>query len=541
MTRRRRNDPAEALQRALHAAQAPRRAQESASWPSEPGAFLKRFLLRAAGAVLIAVARAAYGVRLAREDQAALTQVCGFERPRPSGYAESLWIAGRRSGKSSGAAGLAVYEAVVNGPEHMRHLAAGQRGHVLVVSRTQRQAGETFRYARGIVEHHSELRTLVDGEILESQTGGEIRFKSGVCISVGVASASSLRGYTVLCAIVDEAAFLGGTDEESERDLEEVLSVLRYGMLRPAGALIRRLFVITSAGVRDGFVYETARQYRGRADASVLVAHGPSFLWNETLDRAELEKERARDPRRFTREVLSEFVDAIDPLLPAEFVEAAAKGREPAPLAPKPGELVTAAIDIATRRDSTALILARRDDSGEMPRVVVIGAWRWSPRPGQPLDITVIVREVVAVLRDYGCTRLTADQWSFDAVRPLFEREGIELVEHVWSQPSKLQKFNLLRDLVVNGRVSLPNHERLLSELRQLDETILPSGVVRIAARGRGHDDLAFACALAVGEVSLTEVTTADLWSAAAGSVDPLDHVGAPSFDAAWQLQQWRR
>lgn len=523
----RKNDPAKLLERELQRAQQPRRSREGGGGVSEVGAWLRRYLLRAAGAVLIAVARAAYGVRLEPDDQVALARVCGgVEQPNPAGYETSLWLAGRRSGKSSGAAGLAVYEAVVRGDEHMRHLAPGQRGHVLVVSRTQKQAAETFRYARAIVERHPDLFALVDGDILESQTGGEIRFTNGVCIAVGVASSSSLRGYTVLACIIDEAAFLGGTDEESERDLEEVLSVLRFSMLRPVGAPVRRMFVITSAGVRDGYVYETAKQHHGNAEAPVLVAHGASFVWNDTLDRAQLEAERVRDARRYAREVLSEFVDAINPLLPGDVVERAAKGREEAPARRIDGMTYVAALDVGLRRDSTALVICHRDDSGDLPRVIVDGCWRWSPQPGAPLAIATVIRDVVRVLGEYGCSTLTADQFAVDAVRELFAREGIIVNEHAWSAPSKMQKFGVLRDLLIDGRVSLPAHPRLLSELRQLDETILPSGTVRIAARGRSHDDCAFATALAVGEISLGETTTAGLWASVGLPVEV--ELGAP-------------
>jgi hypothetical protein len=478
----------------------------------EIGAWLQKHLLRVAGACLIAVMRAIWGVRLDEADRAALAKVTRYAGPtRTEGYREALIVAGRRAGKSSGGgAGGAVYIAVEEGEEHMRYLSPGQRGHVIVVSRTQRQAIETLRYARAIVEAHFSDRVE---EVLESQSGGEIRFTNGVVISVMTASASSLRGFTCIGAVIDEAGFLGGADQEDDRALEEIISSLRMCMLAPAGAPPRRLLVISSPGVRAGYLYETGARHRTDADAPVFVAHGASFVWNESLSMEQLRAEEERDPRRYRREVLAEFVDAINPLLPPDAIDRAHADRDAQPLAPSDLD-AAAAVDLSTRRDSIALTIAARDDSGDLPKIVVLGAWRWTPRPGAPLDITTVIRAVCEILRTYGISRLTADQWSFDAVKVLFAQHGVELVEHTWSQPSKVQKFNTMRDLMIDGRVSLPAHEQLITELRQLDETILPSGLVRIAARGgRASDDMAFATCLAISEATTADRSWASKWT----------------------------
>lgn len=226
----------------------------------EVGEWLTRYMLRAVGASWLATARAIYGSPLTAEDRIALRKVTRFEgMPRPNGYREALIVAGRRSGKSSTCAALAVYEAVENGAQHMAHLQPGQRGHIFIFSRTLRQSLEDFRYAKAIATTHFSDQVA---EILESQNGGEIRFKSGIVISVMVASSSSLRGFTCVGATVDEAAFLNnGGDEESERDLEEILSSLRMAMLAPPNAPMRRLLVISSPGVRSGYIWEMGRTH----------------------------------------------------------------------------------------------------------------------------------------------------------------------------------------------------------------------------------------------------------------------------------------
>jgi len=477
---------------------------------AEVGDWIKKSLSYVGIACFLAVVRAAYGVRLDPEGRAALAQVVRFtEEPCPSGYSEVLIVAGRRAGKSSGCAAIACYETAVMGPAHMAYLQPGQRGIFVICAPTVAQGLETFRYALGC------LRTKFADQIeyvIENAGGGEVGLHNGTAIRVGVGHAPTLRGPTYIGGILEERAFFRG-QEDSNYSAEEIAAVLRMGMLAPEGAPVRRLWSITSPGARSGDVFEIGQAHAHNANAPVLVCHGASFIWNKTLDPRQLEAEQRRDPRRYAREVLAEFVDAINPLLDGASIDRAYADRSANPLTPYLSNDYVATIDFGVRHDSTAMTIAYLDSSTDLPRVVVVGCWVWTPKPGAPLNLTQTIREIVSICREYGCVSITADQFSFDAVKELFRLENMVLVEHAWTQQSKLQKFGLLRDLLVDGRISLPAHRQLISELRQLDETILPSGNVRIAARGRAHDDCAFSLALAVSAAALSERTTMQLWA----------------------------
>lgn len=464
---------------------------------TEIGAWL-RGIGFASRLVFLTVARCIYGYRLDAAERPVLASVTRYPvdaQLNPAGFREAWIIAGRRSGKSSGAAALAVYECVVLGREHAAFLLPGQRGTFGIASRTIGQALETFRYARSLAETYFAGELI---EALESQSGGTLRFKSGIDLKVAVGSASSLRGATYVGFIAEEAAVMTTDDAEADRSLAEILSVVRFGMLAPAGAPVRRLLVITSPGTRDDIVFETGAKFANRPGGDVFVAHGPSFTWNASLNRAQLEAERLRDPRRYQREVLAEFVDSISPYLDPDSIDRAFAGRDAKPLQPQPGIEYSAAADLSARHDISALTICYRDDSGELPCVAVAGVWHWVPPSGAPLDLSTVVKDITSILNAYGVRSLVADQWAFDAVKALFKLEGIEVKQHAWTLPNKLQVFGLMRDMLIDNRISLPVNTRLARELRALDEHVLPSGQIRIAGRGRSHDDLAFSCCLAI-------------------------------------------
>jgi hypothetical protein len=440
---------------------------------------------------------ALYGLPLDEAALAATQQVCGFAKPAPGGYGEGLVVAGRRSGKSAVIACLSVYVCAVEGEEHMKYLQPGQRGYVVVISRTQRQALEVYRYARGIVERNKELAALLDGEPLESQHGGELRFRNGVVLTIMPASKASIRGYTVLAAVLDEFAWVS-TEEEAANADEEIASAMRYAMLKPDGAPRRRLMTISSPAAKAGIVYDTFQKYHGQSIAPVLVAHGPTWVWNPSIDRELLEEERKRDPKRYAREVLAEFVDAINAWIEGYAVDAAAAGRGPEPLPYSPAHAYVAGCDMAFKRDSAVLAIGHMEGHGEKDeRFVVDLLRRWSPAPGAPLDSTAVVAAMANELKAYRLQRVLGDQFAVAPLKAEFDRHHVTLDELTATNRSKLDVYGGLRERFYGGRVSLPAHPTLLLEFRELQERLTKAGNIQIGAPNRvgAHDDCASATA----------------------------------------------
>jgi hypothetical protein len=69
----------------------------------------------------------------------------------------------------------------------------------------------------------------------------------------------------------------------------------------------------------------------------------------------------------------------------------------------------------------------------------------------------------------------------------------------VWTDARRKQSgYGTIKGMLQTGTLILPRFPDLLRELRGLEYTNLPSGMTRIAAGGRGHDDLAMALMQAV-------------------------------------------
>lgn len=469
-----------------------------ATLPATAVAFCKRYLPFELSPAWEAFIRGLYGLPLNGPMKQTLAAICGFEKPTRAGYSEGLVVAGRRSGKSAVAATLALYEAVARGPEHMARLAYGQKGFFVVLSKTQRQALECFRFARGACEKFPELNELLDEPPLESQSGGELRFKSGATLTVMPASKSSIRGYSVLFALLDEWSWQQSGAESADQDVE-VHAAARYGMVAPRGAPQRRLIIISSPAARAGLVYQTYTDHFGEPSGPVLVARGATWTWNPSIDRDKLELERQRDPKIYEREVLAEFVDRVSAWIDGAVIDAAARDRNAAPLPPVPRVQYFGAVDVALKRDRTILAIGHIEmipDDSQL-RFVVDGLWSWRPTPGVPLDARATVADIADICHSYRVTEIRGDQFCAIPLKQEFLDYGIELYEMVATSQTKIEAFTRLREAFYAERVSLPADSVALEEFRSLQERVTSGGHIQISAPDRtgSHDDVCFAVA----------------------------------------------
>jgi phage terminase large subunit-like protein len=109
--------------------------------------------------------------------------------------------------------------------------APGERGTVLVIAASQKQARVIFRYIRGLLTGVPLLARMI-----ERETADTFDLDNGVSIEVGAASYRTVRGYTVVAALLDEIAFWP-TDDAAEPDYE-ILAALRPGMATLPNAML---------------------------------------------------------------------------------------------------------------------------------------------------------------------------------------------------------------------------------------------------------------------------------------------------------------
>jgi len=407
-------------------------------------------------------------------------------------------ICGRRSGKSFISAVIAVFLACFKnwGP----YLSPGERGWIFIVAVDKQQAGIIRRYIGGLLRGSAILQKQIEKETIES-----IDLKNGVSISVKTCSFRSIRGYTVLCGILEETAFWRA--EDSANPDREVLAALRPAMATVPESL---LISISTPYARRGILYDSFKRNFGQPDGRSFIWKAPSTVMNPTLDR-ELIKEALRDdPQAAGAEWLCEWRADIESFLPFESIQACVVPDrfENPPIA---GVTYTAFIDPSFGgQDSFTLAIAHSELQG---KVKILDTVR-ERKPGfKPEEV---VSEFAQIMKAYRCFEVTSDRFSRDWVKNTFRLHGIQVN---FSHRSSSEIYLDFLPLVTSRAIELLDHKTLVGQLANLDRRVRSGGrdlVVHFPGR---HDDVAVAAA---GALTLAGVRRGGTVTAYQGLYDPI-------------------
>jgi hypothetical protein len=222
-----------------------------------------------------------------------------------------------------------------------------------------------------------------------------------------------------------------------------------------------------------------------QGDATVLVAHGASKVFNPTLPQSVIDRALEKDRSRAMAEYLAEFRTDVEGFVALEVVEACVGDyREQQPTADTSYE---AFVDPSGGSDdSFTLAISRRDYRNDC---VIIDAVR-EVRP--PFSPEQVVSDFAALLKNYGIAQVTGDRYAGEFPRELFRKHGISY------ELSTLTKSELFRDLLPllsSVLITLPRNDRLVSQIVSLERRVSPVGKDTITHPPNGHDDLANAVA----------------------------------------------
>jgi hypothetical protein len=459
-----------------------------------------------------ATIRALYGSELSDGEAALYARLSGGAAPPPGGAAEAVFVVGRRGGKSETLARLAVFEAVHGG--HAAALAPGQVGIVAIIGARREQALEIINYAKGLVEAIPSLKRQL---VKDGAQTWSITFRTGITIKILTADSTSVRSGTIVCAILDEAAFLPHDGVEPDVAL---IGAIRPAILPIKGAPRRRMIAISSAGVRNGWVFDQVQSHHGRESTGTIALVGTTLDYNPNADPAFLETEKAKDPIRFAREYESVFSDVITEGWLSADLPAATDTERTGSTPHADGLRYHIGIDQAFGSgDGFGVVVAASryhyadaERATRVRRTSVVHVEGHSPQPGKPLGVHALIERVRAVCAQYGERRVYIDQHCSAVFRDLLAAKGIRAIVRPWTgsgDHSKHARWSAVRDAMRSGELRLPNHPQLISELTNLRSTALPGGGERIEA-ARGHDDVAHAMCLAVSEALAAPARWAD-------------------------------
>ncbi|MBW3540725.1 MAG: hypothetical protein KY476_10680 [Planctomycetes bacterium] len=426
--------------------------------------------------------RVLYGLPLYRPGRRTVQQCTGrdWSRLPRAGFETGLFLTGRRSGKSRCAAIIGAYEAALAG--HERRLAKGERGVVPVISPTKYQSRIVRDYIRSIFE-----TPLLRNEV-KAETRDGFELHSGTRIEILAGDWRTVRGYTLLAAIVEEACFFGYDAESKVKNDSELIRALKPSLATVGGKLI----CISSPYARKGWCYQQWKRHYGRDDAKVLVWNCPSRTMNPTLPQAVVDEAIAEDMQAARSEYLGEFRDDVAEFLPRTVIERLVMAGR-VELLPQRSISYVAFADLSGgRHDDAALAVAHREER----KVVVDCVKRYRP----PFNPHEVVAQMAHELRRYGVRRVTGDNYAAEFVAGAFESCGIRYTK---APKAKSVLYAELLPRLCSNEIELPDSEPLVSQLAGLERRTRSGGRDIIDHPPGGHDDLANAVA-GVADVACT-------------------------------------
>lgn len=397
-----------------------------------------------------------------------LYQQCTGRAQAPAMPAREVWAPkGRRAGGSRMLAFLLVVWACFRKYD----LAPGERATCLIIAADRKQARTVFGYVLGFVESTPALAALI-----VRQTQDAIELNNGVSIEIATASFRTTRGYKVVFAGLDEAAFFSSDDGAANPDTEIVRA------LRPSLASVPEslLVGISSPYAQRGELFKHYERYFGR-DGDILVWQAATRTMNPTIPQSVIDQALDEDPVAAAAEWLAQFRSDIESLFSRDVLDAVTiRGRYE--LAPQPGTRYTAFIDPSGgSADSMTLGIGHRDLDGR----AILDCVREAKPPFSP---ELVVGDFVRELKRYGVTTAFSDRYGGEWVVEAFRKFGVTVT------PSELTRSEIYLESVAainSGQVALLDHPRMLGQLAGLERRVGRSGKDAVDHRIGQHDDVA--------------------------------------------------
>jgi hypothetical protein len=368
-------------------------------------------------------------------------------------------------------------------------LAPGQRAVALVIAPNQKLRGECVNYALGAIRSKPELARLLVSEaqtefVLRRPDGHEVTFEGGVATRGGYGA----RGRSLTDFALDESAFF--LDDTYVVNDETIFTA---GMARvlPGGQTI----VASTPWAEKGLLYNLWRRNFGHP-VDALVAHAPTLVLHDSpMTRTIVERARAADPEKAKCEFDAVFLSTGT----TSFFEGATidSSISPEVIRSEPGDTVAAGADFGFRSDSSALVVVHRRGG----KFIVGDILELRPEADAPLKPSETVRAFAERIKG-KCSSVMADQHYRESIEEHLSESRLTFVS---APNTPADAYMRARLLFRDGKVQIPNNDRLIRQLREVQGRPMPGGgmsIVHPRWRTGGHGDIVAALVLALYQVS---------------------------------------
>jgi hypothetical protein len=417
------------------------------------------------------VLKAAHGLPLNKRELPLFHEIAGDRKPPRHRVRELIAIVGRRGGKDSIASAIADAAAV---NDYSAMLRPGEKASVLCLACDRTQAKVVLNYIRG---HLHEVPMLHD--LVASERADGFDLANNVEVVVSTNDFRSVRGRSVVCAILDEAAYYAGDDAPSS-DIE-VYNALTPGLATLPGSM---MVIISSPYKKSGLLYDKWRQHYARDSDDILVVRGPSRTFNPTLPQSIIDDALLRDRDAANAEWLAEWRQDISGFIERALIEALVEHGTPV-RPPDASIWYHGFVDSSGGvHDSYTCAIAHREAD-----VVVLDCLYERQAPFDPHEVTA---EIAALVKSYHLTEISGDKYAAGWTAQAFEKHGIR---YTASPRVRSEIYLCALPLFASGRVRLIDNPRMVHQFAALERRTFRTGRDVIDHGPLGRDDCANAAA----------------------------------------------
>lgn len=417
----------------------------------------------------LAFLAALFALPLTPEQLVIYQQHTGRTSPPTTPHREAWLVIGRRGGKSFVLAVIAVFLACFF--DWRPFLSPGECGTIMVVCADRRQSRVIMRYCLGLLKAVPMLRRQI-----ESTTRESITLKNNIQIEVHTASFKTVRGYSIVAALLDELAFWEVDENSASPDIE-ILNAIKPAMATIPSAM---LLCASSPYARRGALFEAWRKHYGKDGDSVLVWQAQTRDMNPSVPQAFIDQHMEDDPARAAAEYLAQFRFDLEALVQREAVEACVSPHvfERPPVTSGAITYQAFCDPSGGSRDSMTLCIAHGEDNG-----VIVDAIRETRPPFSP---EVVASEFAALCKSYCCYTVHGDRYGGEWPREQFKKYG---VSYELTDKTKSALYTELVPLINSRRIDLLDHSRTVNQLVSLERHTARSGRDSIDHPPNAHDD----------------------------------------------------
>lgn len=383
-------------------------------------------------------------------------------------------ICGGRGGKTYVVVALRVLHLALT--VSLATLAPGEVASAPIIAPDKDLAGQALHYIQGAVASKPELMAMVIGKV-DAAESVELRRENGrsveICVKAASARGRTGRGKSLVCAVMDEAAFF--YDASYHVNDEEIYKGLAPRIM-PGGQLI----IDSTPWAQVGLLFElfaanhpnperAGLPPRPQCDGTALALHASTTrLRDNEFTRDIVAREEKRDAANAAREFGAIFMDAgaatffepacIEACLPEIPLEL--------PLPPAKGVIVKAGGDVGLTKNSSALCIGHT--RGDMTTVAELIEDK--PEKGKPFAPSFIAKKYVAKIVEHGGSYFMADGHYREVIVEHAAPVGLGVID---APMAPADAFIAVRGRMREGKLRIPNNPRFI---RQLRETVSRAG-----------------------------------------------------------------